>query len=335
MGYRKIPNLYKEREILELFREVYALEKIHGTSAHIAFQDGKLRLFSGGEKFQNFAKIFATKEEIADYELRFQAHIDELKTTDKKQMRKIQKSVDPNSFWDLKDLRARFEKFGEYSQLEGITIYGEAYGGRQQGMSDTYGKTLKFIAFEVKIGDAWLSVPKAEKVTLDLGLEFVDYARGPATVEFINAQRDADSTQAIRNGMGPGKKREGVVLRPMIELKKNGGGRVMVKHKRDDFRETKTPREVSPEKLKVLTQAQEIADEWVIDMRMTHVLDKLKAEGVNTYSMQSTGQVVKAMIADVKVEGEGEMVWSKEVEKSIGRAAANLYKKHVTRVPSG
>jgi hypothetical protein len=40
------------------------------------------------------------------------------------------------------------------------------------------------------------------------------------------------------------------------------------------------------------------------------------------------------MIADVKVEGEGEMVWTKEVEKAIGRAAAQLYKKHVTRIPS-
>jgi hypothetical protein len=327
MGYRKIANLYKERHILDLFREVYALEKIHGTSAHVSFRSGLgLKLFSGGEKHVNFAKLFATPEEIVDHERRMAEHVENLKNGGNQ--------VDPNELWDLQELTAKFEEFGDYSKFEGITIYGEAYGGRQQGMKDTYGAKLKFVAFEVRIGDAWLDVPKAEKVATDLGFEFVDYARGPATVEFINQERDRDSTQAIRNGMGPGKMREGVVLRPLMELTKNGGGRIMVKHKRDDFRETKTPRVVDSEKLKVLTQAQEIAEEWVVDMRMTHVLDKLQAAGVNTHSMQSTGQVVKAMIADVKVEGEGEMVWTKEVEKAIGRAAAQLYKKHVTRIPS-
>lgn len=35
MGYLHIDNLYKNRDIL-LFRECWALEKVHGTSAHYA-----------------------------------------------------------------------------------------------------------------------------------------------------------------------------------------------------------------------------------------------------------------------------------------------------------
>ena len=35
MGYRHIDNLYKNQDIL-LFRECFALEKIHGTSANVA-----------------------------------------------------------------------------------------------------------------------------------------------------------------------------------------------------------------------------------------------------------------------------------------------------------
>lgn len=41
MGYQHIPNLYKEQAILAQ-SECYALEKIHGTSAHIKFKAGSL-----------------------------------------------------------------------------------------------------------------------------------------------------------------------------------------------------------------------------------------------------------------------------------------------------
>jgi hypothetical protein len=58
-----------------------------------------------------------------------------------------------------------------------ITIFGEAYGGKQQGQSYRYGKTLKFVAFDVRIGDTWFSVPQAHEVVTALGLEFVHYHR--------------------------------------------------------------------------------------------------------------------------------------------------------------
>lgn len=299
MGYLKIENLYKNTEIIDLFKECYALEKIHGTSAHVKFQlnqvkpDGELTFFSGGETHENFIKL-----------------------------------------WDHDDLTERFRKFGSHILYEGITFFGEAYGGRQQGMSGTYGPDLKFIVFDVKIGNLWLSVPKAAKIADDMGFEFVHWIRGPANLEFLNEWRDADSTQAIRNGMGPGKKREGIVVRPLIELRKNNGKRLIVKHKRNDFRETRLPRKIGRKKLEILTKAREIAQEWVTPMRMVHVLDKLKASGVDVTEMSSTGQVVRAMIADVKAEAEGEVEWSREAEKEIGKAAARYYKQQVTSIPS-
>ena len=57
MGYRKIENLYRNQTILEL-PEVYALEKIHGTSAHIKFKDGNLTFYSGGEPHAHFVTLF-------------------------------------------------------------------------------------------------------------------------------------------------------------------------------------------------------------------------------------------------------------------------------------
>jgi hypothetical protein len=324
MGYMKITNLYKPtaRIMLDLFREVYAMEKIHGTSAHIKFKgkahtfqsrvssseigvagfDGEVTLFSGGEKYERFERMI-------------------------------------DSTYGIENLRDRFIELGH----EEITIYGEAYGGKQQGMSGTYGPDLKFVAFEVKIVSEhhekplWMSVDKAAKITRLLGLEFVHYVRGPATEAFVNGQRDKPSVQAIRNGMGDDKKSEGVVLRPVVELTGNNGKRIIAKHKRDDFRETRSKRTLDPETQKVFAEATATAQEFVVPERLTHVIDALKA--ANTFvdeighprrpEMKDTGTVIRAVINDVKVEEGDSIVWSKDVERAIGKEAAKVYKRIV------
>ena len=279
MGYLHIENLYKNQEVL-MFKELYALEKIHGTSAHVSFGEKGISYFSGGSTHSTFVQLF---EEM---------------------------------------LAERLKKMG----VAKITIYGEAYGGKIQKMSNTYGKEMKFAAFDVKIDEFWLSVPQADAIVVnDLGLEFVHYVKIPADLKHIDAARAENSVQAIRNGVGEGKESEGIVLRPLIELQKNDGRRMIVKHKNDKFMETTTKREVSPEKLKILEDANAIAEEWVTEMRLTHVLDKLP-EGIN---MESTGMVIKAMIEDVIREAEGEIVPDKDARKAIGKRAAELFKKRV------
>jgi hypothetical protein len=293
MGYMHITNLYRDTQILELKR-VYALEKIHGTSAHIKWDPIKARMkevlvqgltfFSGGESHARFVTLF--------------------------------------------NQPALAEKFEAMAQQE-VAVYGEAYGGKQQGMKATYGDKLRFVVFDVKIGDKWLSVPQAEKVALELGLEFVHYKLIDADMEQIDSERDADSVQAQRNGTGS-HKREGIVLRPPFEITLNNGSRLMAKHKRDNFRETKTPRRVGVDP-EVLTEARAIADEWVTPMRFTHVLDKLKANGEvpDDASMQQTPIVMRAMIADVLREGEDEFEVTKAAKKAIGDATLVLWKSHV------
>jgi len=291
MGYLHIDNLYKNQEIL-MFKECYAMEKIHGTSAHIKVDlvenllageaEFRIIFFSGGAKHETFKSLFNEKLLI--------------------------------------------KKFKELD-LEEIIIYGEAYGGKMQGMRDTYGDKLKFIAFDVKIGHSWLSVPDAEKFVKELGLEFVYYEKIETYLEDIDRSRDCESNQAIKNGMGEGKKREGIVLRPLIELKKNNGARIIAKHKRDDFRETKTPRKVlSPEKQKVWTEAKEIADEFVTIMRLVHILDKIDNPKINKMK-----EIILAMQEDIKREAGNEVIWSKEVAGAIGRKTAILYKEYLKK----
>lgn len=279
MGYLHIPNLYKSQEIL-LFKEAYALEKIHGTSAHIGWNAEKkqMHFFSGGENHDNFVALF-----------------------------------------DADFLRKKFEE--TFPDTKAV-IYGEAYGGKQQGMSKTYGKELKFIGFDVKVGDVWLNVPNAHDVCTQFGLDFVPFAQITTDLETLNQYRDAPSVQAYRNGMGNDKQREGVVLRPLVEMRTNNGERVICKYKPEEFGETKTKREVSPEQLKVLEDAKEIAEEWVTNMRLEHVLQKFP-EDVN---MEAMGDIIKAMIEDVYREGRDEIVESKEVGKAIGKKTVQLFK---------
>lgn len=216
-------------------------------------------------------------------------------------------------------LLSKFKELG----VEDVVVFGEAYGGKMQGMSKTYGPHLQFVAFEVKIGKSWLKVPAANSICTSLGLDFVHWKEVSTDLEELDRERDADSVQAMKNGMGEGHKREGIVLRPLIELTKNNGERIIAKYKRDDFGETKTPRPVNEETLKVLTDAENIAEEWVTEMRLTHVLDKLNLE---TAQMEDAEKVIKAMIEDVFREGKDEIVESKLVRKYIGKKTISLLK---------
>jgi hypothetical protein len=279
MGYMHIENLYKCQDIL-LFRECYALEKLHGTSASLIWKNAMVEYFPGGESLVKFMSIF-----------------------------------------DDMQLKDRFRAVGHPE----VSIFGEAYGGKCQGMSETYGGAMKFAVFDVKVGDNWLAVPDMADIAKQLGLEVVHYERIKTDLVAIDAQRDAPSIQAIRNGAGE-RKREGVVLRPLIEVLTNDGRRVIAKHKREDFSERKTPQAVQdPAKLKVLEDAKAIADEWVTPMRLQHVLDKLP-RGIG---VEETRTVVEAMLEDVRREAKGEIVDSKEATRAIGRRAAELFKEYV------
>lgn len=281
MGYAHIENLYKNQEIF-LFRECYALEKIHGTSAHVSWDGKEIRFFSGGANHAGFRSLF-----------------------------------------DAEALKKKFTEMG-LGVGRSLTLYGEAYGGKEQGMSHTYGTMLKFIVFDVNIDDLWLSVDKADAFTKEVGLEFVHYVRIPAELKALDAERDAPSVQAVRNGITEPKKREGIVIRPVIELRKNNADRIISKHKGDEFKETKTAREVDPEKMKVLADAEAVADEWVTAMRLQHVLDKLPG-----HTIERMTDIIKAMVEDVEREAAGEIITSDAVRKAIGKHTAIAYKNYL------
>ena len=108
MAYLHIDNLYKNQTVLA-FKEVYALEKIHGTSAHICYRQaegppmtGICTFFSGGAPHDAFVKLF---DEAA-----------------------LSRTLDEMFPPDGKPLE--------------VYVYGEAYGGRMQGMKKISAATL-------------------------------------------------------------------------------------------------------------------------------------------------------------------------------------------------
>ena len=270
-------------------------KKYTGTSAHLGFsyQNDKwnVKFFSGGESNAKFVSLFDSEKLVSA----------------------------------VKDLGIPIDKE--------LTVYGEAYGGSQQGMSHTYGNQLKFIVFDVQVGDVWLSVPDAEDIAKKLGLEFVHYRKVSTDLAALDAERDYPSVQAIRNGVSTltnmlgapenPRPREGVVLRPLQEFTTSNGQRVICKHKGDSFKETATPRPVvDPAKMKVLEDANAVANEWTTNERLLHVLDKLP----KPWDMSLIPKLIPAIIEDIYREGKGEFVESDAVKKSIGKKAVELFK---------
>lgn len=289
MGYLHIDNFYKDTKI-QLFKQCYALEKLHGTSAHLHWNGEEVTYFSGGENFSNFYTLF-----------------------------------------DNDSLVSRFKE----QPSNNVTVYGEAYGGKQQGQSWRYGKKLKFTVFDVKIDDNWLNVPSAERYVNSLGLEFVPYKLISTDIKSLDVARDSWSEQAKRNGVEGDKPMEGVVLRPLLEMRTSAEKRVIVKHKRAEERETKTVREPkSPEEQAVLDKVEEICEEYVTPIRLEHVLDKLKVDGKEP-EIEDIPKIIKATVEDVVREASGEIVDNRDVRVGLGKKTVSLFKKRMALIASG
>jgi hypothetical protein len=279
MSYMHIDNLYKDKQIL-MFKRCFAMEKIHGTSAHLSYKNKELKFFSGGCSAEAFVALF-----------------------------------DKEALQSILDGKSRTEE---------VTVYGEAYGGKLQGMSETYGKELRFVAFEVKIGNTWLAVPQAEGFARSLGLDFVPWMEITTDLKDIDQVRDLPSEQARKLGRGE-HIREGVVLRPPVEVTLNNGERIIAKHKRDEFRETKSPRVVGQD-LSTLTKSKEVADEWVTEERLNHILTGNNIE----LDITKTGEVIRLMDEDIRREAGTEIVFYKGTDKEIAKATAIMFKKRLT-----
>ncbi len=291
MGYMHIENLYRERaqQVLQ-FKRVYSLEKVHGTSCNLEYKDNSgsriLSHFPGGESMDNFKNIFKGNDKLIP----------------------------------------GLENFMNTMPGEGsLKIFGEGYGGKCQKQGFRYGDRFNFIVFDVQRGDFWLDVPDAEKVALELGLEFVPYVEISTDLAELDKERDALSIVAQRRGCGE-QEREGIVIRPKFECTNAFGERIMAKHKGAKFSETKKITKVG-EKPEVLTEANAIADNWCTEIRLEHVLDKIP-----NAQMSDIPKVINAMLEDITREASGEIVINDDTKKAIRNKTVAIFKKKIQEI---
>ncbi len=291
MGYLKIQNLERNQTILE-HRACWALEKVHGTSAHIKYnaEHEAIHYFHGGvSKAESFRALF-----------------------------------------DHEELLRRFGILvGELDVSSSITLYGEAYGGKMQGMSSLYGPNLGFIGFDVRIDDHyWLDVPNAFNVATQLGQHFVPFSEVGTGIESLEAVRDAPS-RIWPDRLDKAAKGEGVVLRPLTECVDYRGNRVISKYKADWAKERKSTKVINPGQKEMQLKSRAFAEEFVVHERLLHILDAMSLHPkFHTLKMDRLGDVIAAMQDDVLLE---EGVELKEGERqralrAIASCTVRLYK---------
>lgn len=284
MGYKHIDNLYKHPEFLEQYKnqQVYALEKIHGTSAKVSFVKGNLHFHPGGEQYTRFLDAFNV--ELLEQAIR-------------------QKCAGCD-----------------------VVFCGEAYGGPQQGMSATYGRLTRFVVFEVKVDNAWQPVSEAEAWSRCVGLEFVHYELGPCDIDWLNAQRDAPSVQAQRNGIAGDKLREGIVIRTDAHVG------LLLKHKGAKFCETASRRETRFTDLAVLNKADEIAEEWAVPERLRHVEDRLLQErDVKELCKADIGPFTKLLLEDIEREAESQITLDQGERTALRKRLGHLVFRYIAK----
>lgn len=302
MGYLSIRNLYADTEILQVpEKELYALEKIHGTSANIRWENSQLHFYAGGSKHETFVKIF-----------------------DEGVMHKLFSNYYSG------------ERVIVYGEAYGGNVLKQSW---RYGKDLKFVAFDVWIGSDEE--GRWLDVPDAWHVIVHrLMLEFVAYEQINATVQDCDFVRDLLSSQALRNRIscningeiedGRRLRREGVILRPLTERNNRFGERLIAKHKRIEEFENASYREVNGEKLAIITKAEEAAAEFVTENRLEHVISHLTVSDVAP-DITRTKDVIAEMIRDVRKECSVEYVESKEVNTAIAKRTAKLFKEQLLK----
>lgn len=112
---------------------------------------------------------------------------------------------------------------------EGAVLYGEGYGGKIQGGSKTYGPEQDFVLFDVSVGKWWLGREAVNAIAAQFGLRAV-----PALSFGTLHNAVAMAKDGFKSTWGDFWA-EGIVARPVVELKTRSGARVIAKIKHRDF----------------------------------------------------------------------------------------------------
>lgn len=136
----------------------------------------------------------------------------------------------PSFLSDKLDIMFPLEKFSSLYPDLPMTLYGEGYGAKiQKGGGNYIPDGQSFILFDVMINGNYLERHNVEDIADKLSIEVVPIVdRGPLLEAVAYAQHGFPSI--IGSCMA-----EGLVMRPVVELKTRTGNRIISKIKYKDF----------------------------------------------------------------------------------------------------
>lgn len=111
----------------------------------------------------------------------------------------------------------------------GIVLYGEGYGAKIQSGGNYIPDGQSFILFDISAGDVWFERPKVGFFAEELGIKIVPIiALGSleSAIDFVRNGFKSEIGTALA---------EGLVLRPLVEMRTRMGERIITKIKHRDF----------------------------------------------------------------------------------------------------
>lgn len=113
---------------------------------------------------------------------------------------------------------------------EGSTLYGEGYGAKIQKGGGNYRPDASFVLFDVFCGGLWLKRDDVDDIADKLGIECVPVVGRGTLPEMVECARGGMVSQWGDFSA------EGIVARPVVDMKDRRGERIITKIKTRDFR---------------------------------------------------------------------------------------------------
>lgn len=300
-----INNLYKAQDIL-LEPEVIVLEKIDGSNARLGMKDNK---FLAGTRNRVIARI-EKEQPLLDAESDF-GFISFLRTN---------------------NLPTKF--FNAFAGMD-IVFYGEQFGSGIQKRIN-YGPNKYFRVFSVRVNGDFVSWDAVKDYCAQVGLDTVpELYRGKPIPSELEKFLSLESKTAQLNGVSdPSNKHEGMVIYPIPMKRDSHDEWLIAKFKSPEFEEQASrTRMTSHMAIPIPDTVTAFVAEFVTPMRLEHVLDQLREQGVDVTDVRATGSVLKNMNQDVQREGKAEwealgIEW-KKISKLVGEKTAILFRQHL------
>ena len=206
-----------------------------------------------------------------------------------------------------------------------IVIFGEYAGeGVQKGIKYTEsGKD--FWAFAVLIGETmWLDTLESKKFCDRYGIKFVPILyEGPPDMEVFNNLYEQNSyILGIEDNM-----MEGIVITSQPLMLNVFGEKIQAKHKNDKWSESIK----SAKKPKKASEEMKYAIENINEVRVLHAVDKLRDIGILRKSMEDMRNLIIEIMEDLKHDvGFGDLNM-RQVQKSVSKLVARIYKAMLQR----